>query len=179
MKRRKNDEDGPTRKKKKADYDISQRKKLGKKKKKKKKKYSRSSSSEDSSKKRRRHKEKKKLKKRKRKSKKLEKKLETKKEKSKVKILDGGTEKFCGPEIPQEYLEKSKRMAPMTKEEWEKKQSEVRRVLDNETGRYRMIRGDGEVLEEIVSKDRHKEINRQATLNDGSFFQTQIGRKIS
>lgn len=35
-------------------------------------------------------------------------------------------------------MEKSKAMAPMTKEEWEKRQSIVRRVLDEDTGRYRL-----------------------------------------
>lgn len=38
----------------------------------------------------------------------------------------------------------------------------------------RLIKGDGEVLEEIVSRDRHKEINRQATRGDGEFFQAQL-----
>lgn len=37
-----------------------------------------------------------------------------------------------------ELMEKSKAMAPMTKEEWEKRQSVVRRVLDEESGRYRL-----------------------------------------
>lgn len=97
----------------------------------------------------------------------------------------------------------------MTKEEWEKRQSVVRRVQDEETGRYRLIylseiyvekdillikfillsfkeyyavsqfcifsrliKGDGEVLEEIVSRDRHKQINKQATMADGDFFQS-------
>lgn len=36
-------------------------------------------------------------------------------------------------------MEKSKAMAPMTKEEWEKRQSVVRRVQDEETGRYRLF----------------------------------------
>lgn len=36
-------------------------------------------------------------------------------------------------------MEKSKAMAPMTKEEWEKKQSVVRKVLDEESGRYRLF----------------------------------------
>ncbi|XP_026333513.1 ADP-ribosylation factor-like protein 6-interacting protein 4 [Hyposmocoma kahamanoa] len=76
-------------------------------------------------------------------------------------------------DIPLELMEKSKAMAPMTKEEWEKRQSIVRRVLDEESGRYRLIKGDGEVLEEIVSRDRHKQINRQATQADGAFFQAQ------
>lgn len=38
---------------------------------------------------------------------------------------------------------------------------------------FRLIKGDGEVLEEIVSRDRHKQINRQATQADGAFFQAQ------
>lgn len=43
---------------------------------------------------------------------------------------------------------------------------------------FRLIKGDGEVLEEIVSRDRHKEINRQATNADGAFFQSQtVDRK--
>ncbi|CAH0674131.1 unnamed protein product [Spodoptera exigua] len=41
-------------------------------------------------------------------------------------------------DIPLELMEKSKAMAPMTKEEWEKRQSVVRKVLDEETGRYRL-----------------------------------------
>lgn len=35
----------------------------------------------------------------------------------------------------------------------------------------RLIRGDGEVVEEMVSRDRHRDINRQATAGDGQFFQ--------
>lgn len=35
-------------------------------------------------------------------------------------------------------MEKSKAMAPMTKEEWDKRQSVVRRVLDEDSGRYRL-----------------------------------------
>ncbi|CAB3222338.1 unnamed protein product [Arctia plantaginis] len=80
-------------------------------------------------------------------------------------------------DIPLELMEKSKAMAPMTKEEWEKRQSIVRKVLDEESGRYRLIKGDGEVLEEIVSRDRHKQINRAATQADGSFFQSQTVEK--
>ncbi|PZC78929.1 hypothetical protein B5X24_HaOG217019 [Helicoverpa armigera] len=82
-------------------------------------------------------------------------------------------------DIPLELMEKSKAMAPMTKEEWEKRQSIVRKVLDEESGRYRLIKGDGEVLEEIVSRDRHKQINRQATQADGAFFQSQTVEKKS
>lgn len=41
-------------------------------------------------------------------------------------------------------------------------------------GFSRLIKGDGEVLEEIVSKERHTEINRKATKGDGEFFQSQV-----
>jgi hypothetical protein len=42
----------------------------------------------------------------------------------------------------------------------------------------RLIKGDGEVLEEIVSRDRHREINRQATRGDGAFFQATMAAKL-
>ncbi|KAL3279284.1 hypothetical protein HHI36_016792 [Cryptolaemus montrouzieri] len=66
-------------------------------------------------------------------------------------------------DIPLELMGGSRVMAPVTKEEWEKKQNVVRRVYDETTGRNRLIKGDGEVIEEIVSRDRHKQINQQAT----------------
>ena len=39
--------------------------------------------------------------------------------------------------MPSDDSKSSRRMAPMTKDEYEKKQSKVRRVLDPETGRHR------------------------------------------
>ncbi|XP_028169104.1 ADP-ribosylation factor-like protein 6-interacting protein 4 [Ostrinia nubilalis] len=148
-----------------------------------------SSSSSDSS------REKKKLRKLKKKLKKEQKKTERalkkklKEEKRKLKKKKSSSDRGSRDEgddikkddksadIPLELMEKSKAMAPMTKEEWEKRQSVIRRVLDEESGRYRLIKGDGEVLEEIVSRDRHKQINRQATLADGAFFQSQTIEK--
>jgi hypothetical protein len=64
--------------------------------------------------------------------------------------------------------------APETREQYEARQNVVKRVLDPETGRYRLIKGDGEVIEEIVSRDRHKEINKQATIGDGECFQKNL-----
>ncbi|KAM9546090.1 LOW QUALITY PROTEIN: ADP-ribosylation factor-like protein 6-interacting protein 4 [Salvelinus alpinus] len=61
---------------------------------------------------------------------------------------------------------------PLTKEEYEAKQSVIRRVVDPETG---CTRGEGEIIEEIVSKERHKEINKQATKGDGNSFQKKLG----
>lgn len=42
----------------------------------------------------------------------------------------------------------------------------------------RLIKGDGEVLEEIVSRDRHKQINQQATKGDAEYFQNRISEKV-
>lgn len=36
---------------------------------------------------------------------------------------------------------------------------------------YRLIKGDGEVIEEMVSRDRHMKINKDSTLADGHTFQ--------
>lgn len=59
----------------------------------------------------------------------------------------------------------------MTKAEYDEQQSVVRKVFDEDTGRVRLVKGDGEIIEEIVSRDRQKEINRQATYADGISFQ--------
>ncbi|KAM4808775.1 ADP-ribosylation factor-like protein 6-interacting protein 4 [Rhinophrynus dorsalis] len=80
-----------------------------------------------------------------------------------------------GPVLTDEQKSRIQAMKPMTKEEWDARQSVIRKVMDPETGRMRLIKGDGEVLEEIVSKDRHKEINKQATQNDGLTFQMRSG----
>ena len=108
----------------------------------------------------------KKLKKKKHKKDKKDKNLKKKKKSEEV-----------GPPVPEEILNNSKTMAPMTKEEWEKKESVIKKVYDPVSGRTRLIKGSGEVLEEIVSKDMHKQINKQATIGDGNFFQANLSRK--
>lgn len=73
-----------------------------------------------------------------------------------------------------------KNKAPETREEYEKRQSVIRRVVDPETGRTRLIKGDGEILEEIVTRDRHREINKLATQTDGQVYQNKtIGWAVS
>ncbi|XP_048820037.1 ADP-ribosylation factor-like protein 6-interacting protein 4 isoform X1 [Lagopus muta] len=74
-----------------------------------------------------------------------------------------------GPVLTDEQKSRIQAMKPMTKEEWDARQSVIRRVVDPETGRTRLIKGDGEVLEEIVSKERHKEINKVLGLMVGLF----------
>lgn len=80
-----------------------------------------------------------------------------------------------GPVLTDEQKSRIQAMKPMTKEEWDARQSVIRKVVDPETGRMRLIKGDGEVLEEIVSRDKHREINKQATANDGLTFQMRSG----
>ncbi|CAH2040784.1 unnamed protein product, partial [Iphiclides podalirius] len=138
-----------------------------------------SSSSESSHERKKLRKLKKKLKREQKKTEKLlKKKLKEEKRKLKKKRRSNSESQEspkdeATADIPIELMDKSKAMAPMTKEEWEQRQSVVKRVIDDETGRYRLIKGDGEVLEEIVSRDRHKQINKQATHADGAFFQAQ------
>lgn len=80
-----------------------------------------------------------------------------------------------GPAMTDEHKAKLSTRRPLTKEEYDARQSVIRRVLDPETGRTRLIRGDGEILEEIVSKERHKDINKQASRGDGDAFQKRLG----
>ncbi|XP_075157838.1 ADP-ribosylation factor-like protein 6-interacting protein 4 [Haematobia irritans] len=72
----------------------------------------------------------------------------------------------------------NKSHAPETPEEYQKRQSRIRREVDPCTGRTRLIKGDGEVLEEIVSKERHKTINKEATKGDGAFFEDNTLGKL-
>jgi len=70
---------------------------------------------------------------------------------------------------------KMRTMTPMTKEQWEKEQNVVRRVFDEDTGRERLIKGDGEVVEECVSKSKQKKINKAATKADGNAYAKRMG----
>ena len=72
----------------------------------------------------------------------------------------------------------SRSFVPMTKEQFEKQQSVVRRVYDPDTGRHRLVKGTGEIIEEIVSKERQKQINKQATQNEGVSFQAGMAKLL-
>ena len=73
-------------------------------------------------------------------------------------------------EQQQQKAAKARMMMPMSLEEHQARQSIVREVYDPETGRTRLVRGDGEIIERIVSRDEHAAINRQATRGDGASF---------
>jgi len=100
------------------------------------------------------------------------KKIEKKQKKMERKAQEDSlmAEADCGPPIS---LMNTKARAPQTKEDYDKKQSHIRRVVDPESGRTRLIKGDGEILEEIVTRDRHKSINKKATHADGEFFKSR------
>eukprot|EP00622_Pseudochattonella_farcimen_P008233 FR744425.1.p2 GENE.FR744425.1~~FR744425.1.p2 ORF type:complete len:125 (-),score=3.96 FR744425.1:10-384(-) len=62
---------------------------------------------------------------------------------------------------------KKRAMVPMTKDQYEEIQSVVREVWGPESGRMRLVKGTGEIIERIVSRDEHAQIDRDATLADG------------
>ena len=41
------------------------------------------------------------------------------------------------------------------------------------------VKGDGEIIEEIVSASRQKEINKAATMGDGNSFQASISSVLN
>ncbi|XP_019741087.1 ADP-ribosylation factor-like protein 6-interacting protein 4, partial [Hippocampus comes] len=86
---------------------------------------------------------------------------------------EGGVE--LGPVMTDEQKSRLATRRPLTKEEYDARQSVIRRVVDPETGRTRLVRGEGEIIEEIVSREKHKDINKQATKGDGSSFQRMLG----
>eukprot|EP00069_Balaena_mysticetus_P013354 bmy_01466T0 len=142
-----------------------------------------SSSSSDGRKKRGKHKDKKR-KKRKKRKKKLKKRDKDKAKVRQTEAVPGPSldqwhraaeQEEGGPVLTDEQKSRIQAMKPMTKEEWDARQSVIRKVVDPETGRTRLIKGDGEVLEEIVTKERHREINKQATRGDGLAFQMRAG----
>jgi hypothetical protein len=89
------------------------------------------------------------------------------------------TDHLSEPAKQQQQVEsqaKSQRMVPMSREQYEAQQSQIREVYDPESGRYRLVRGTGEIIERIVSRADHAAINQQATQGDGSSFARSIYR---
>jgi hypothetical protein len=62
-------------------------------------------------------------------------------------------------------------MVPMRFEEYKKIQSITREVYDPDTGRMRLVKGTGEIIEKIVTREQQRMINQQATAGDGRSFQ--------
>jgi hypothetical protein len=75
--------------------------------------------------------------------------------------------------------EKSLKMRPMTKEQYEIQQTMVREVYDPETNRTRLVRGSGEIIERIVPRQEHLSINQVATAGDGRSFTSAIAAVLA
>jgi hypothetical protein len=71
------------------------------------------------------------------------------------------------------------RMVPMSREQYEAEQSIIREVYDEESGRYRLVRGSGEIIERIVSRSAHQQINQTATRGDGSSFSRSVYQALN
>jgi len=82
--------------------------------------------------------------------------------------------------VPEEPAVQPKRraMIPMSKEEYDKEQSKIREVYDPLSGRVRLVRGNGEIIERIVSSAAHRQINSLATSGDGLAFSRGIYDKL-
>jgi hypothetical protein len=70
----------------------------------------------------------------------------------------------------------TKSKGPMTQQQYLEIQSQIREVIDPHTGRTRWMRGTGEIVERIVSKEEHSRLNQCATLGDGRGFARDIAR---
>lgn len=70
--------------------------------------------------------------------KKMKKKLKEQIKKGKKKSKDGKEEEDLF-DVPIQLMDRSKTLAPMTKEEWEKQQGTLKRVYDEATGRNRYV----------------------------------------
>lgn len=63
---------------------------------------------------------------------------------------------------------------PMTQAQYQALYSQIREVIDPHTGRTRWQRGTGEIVERIVSREEHKNLNTSATRGDGASFGRDI-----
>ncbi|CAO3645260.1 unnamed protein product [Mucor hiemalis] len=66
---------------------------------------------------------------------------------------------------------------PMTKEDYEKKRSVIRTVYDADTGRMRRVRATGEIVDSIITREQHRQINKMSTLTDGLTYQSNLFHK--
>ena len=79
----------------------------------------------------------------------------------------------CIVEAPPKFQTKTN-MIPMTRQQYEYEQSQIRSVYDPESGRIRLIRGSGEIIESIVNRSQHQAINQIATRADGQAYTKHI-----
>jgi len=66
---------------------------------------------------------------------------------------------------------------PMTQAQYLQLQSQIREVVDPATGRVRLVRGNGEIIERIVTKNEHQRLNALATMGDGDGYAKEVARQ--
>ncbi|KAL7447767.1 hypothetical protein ACHAWC_000088, partial [Mediolabrus comicus] len=74
----------------------------------------------------------------------------------------------------QEQPEPEQTKGPMTQAQYLQLQSQIREEIDPVTGRIRLVRGTGEIIERIVTKQEHQLINNNATRGDGDSFAKDV-----
>lgn len=89
-------------------------------------------------------------------------------------IKDHRNEDETAIENDKKKKEKTNSMIPMTREQYEAQQSIIREVYDPQSGRTRLVKGTGEIIERIVSRSDHLRINKVATQGDGLSFSRSI-----
>eukprot|EP00873_Tetraselmis_striata_P002162 jgi/Tetstr1/422426/TSEL_013264.t1 len=57
---------------------------------------------------------------------------------------------------------------PMTAEQHQRDAERVRKVYEPETGRVRLVKGSGEIVEQIVSREEQEAIRKRATMTSTS-----------
>lgn len=62
----------------------------------------------------------------------------------------------------------------MTQAQYQQLHSQINEVVDPHTGRTRWQRGTGEIVERIVSREQHMNLNACATRGDGASFGRDI-----
>ncbi|CAM9784747.1 unnamed protein product [Ectocarpus fasciculatus] len=67
------------------------------------------------------------------------------------------------PEDRETKASRARAMVPMRPEEYAAQQRTVREVFDEDTGRWRLVKGTGEIIERIVSRQEQQEIQRHAS----------------
>jgi hypothetical protein len=77
----------------------------------------------------------------------------------------------------QEQPEAAQTKGPMTQAQYLQLQSQIREEIDPVTGRIRLVRGTGEIIERIVTKQEHQLINNNATRGDGDSFAKDVTRQ--
>lgn len=80
------------------------------------------------------------------------------------------------PKQPEPVVQ-SEAKGPMTQAQYLQLNSQIREVVDPSTGRVRLVRGTGEIIERIVSRSEHQNLNAQATRGDGDGYARQVARQ--